>query len=255
VGIAKGAAAVTELRDLLQHWQPGESAADLLARTQQADVLGKQTAYRTRDMVRRVFRPRLLMPDDRAARALKVWVEQGGDQQTFRELIFLYEARADDLVYDFTVRQFWPACRSGQLTLSVNEVLAFFDEAARDGRLPKPWSPQVQVKVARGVLGALREFGFLREDKNHRREIVLYRLTDAGLAYLVHDLHFAGLADATLVEHPDWGLFGLDRRHLLERLDALDERAGLIVQRAGDVVRLSWSHASMESLLYAFTRG
>jgi hypothetical protein len=41
---------------------------------------------------------------------------------------------------------------------------------------------------------------------------------------------------------------------VLERLDALGAEAGLLVQRAGSVVRISWSHPSMEALIDATTR-
>ena len=254
VRIAKGAAAINELRTLLQCWNPGEDYSAFMRRVQRIDVLSKQTDRRARDMVQEVFRPRLLMPDDRAARALKQFLAAGGNSQTFKEALFLYEARAEALLYDFTILRFWPACRSGALLMTLDDVLTFFDEAVQTGRLSSPWSKQVQIKVARGVLGALRDFGFLREEKQGRREIVLYRMTDAGVAYLAHELHFRGLPDATVVEHPDWALFGLDRTNALQRLDALGPQAGLLVQRAGSVVRITWSHPSMEALVHALTR-
>ncbi len=254
VGISKGAASINEIRTLLGLWTPGVDRSEFLERIQQTGALGKQTAYRTKDMVNRVFRPRLLTPDDSAARALKQFLEEGGANQTLKELLLLYEARSDDLLYDFIKQRFWTLAYAGALVFQVEDVLAFFGEAAHDGRLPQPWSKQVQVKIARGILGALRDFGFLREDKRGRREIVMYRMTDAGIAYLAHELHFCGLPDGTLVGHADWGLFGLDRVHLLNRLDALGPQAGLVVQRAGSVVQITWSHSSMESVVHALTR-
>lgn len=253
VGIAKGAAAIPEIRTLLQHWTPGEEPLAFLKRIQQSDALGKQTAQRTRDMVMRVFYPRLLTPDDRAARYLKQVLASGGNGQTFKELLFLYEARTEDLLYDFTTLKFWPACRSGALLMEIDDVLAFFDKAVQSGQLPTPWSKQVQVKVARGVLGALREFGLIREDTRGHREIVPYRMTSGSVAYLAHELHFRGLPDAAVVEHPDWGLFGLGRDQVLDRLDPLGPAIGLLVQRAGSVVRITWTHSSMESLINALT--
>jgi hypothetical protein len=242
------------MRALLEVWQPGESVGDLLERISERDVLGKQTAQRTQDMVDRVFGPRLLQPDDRAARWLKYFLAADGHPQTFREILFVYQARADDLLYDFTVERFWTACHEGALVLTAADALAFFDQASHLGLLPEPWSQQVQVKVARGLLAALRSYGFLREDTRGRKEIVPYRLSDAGLAYLAHELHFRAVPDGDLVEHPDWALFGLDRTTVLERLDALGAEAGLLVQRAGSVVRISWSHPSMEALIDATTR-
>jgi len=195
----------------------------------------------------------LLTPDDTAARALKQFLEAGGNPQTFKELLFLYEARSEALLYDFVVMKFWPMCRSGALLITIDDALAFFQAAVQGGHLTQPWSDQVQLKVARGVLGALREFRFIREDKRRRREIVPYRITDGGVAFLAHELHLHGLSDAAVVEHPDWGLFGLGRDQVLDRLDGLGPAAGLFVQRAGSVVRITWSHSSMESLINALT--
>ncbi len=254
VAIAKGATAIDEIKALLRSWEPGSNHLDLMRQAQQSDLVGKQSARRAQDMVKEVFRPRLLVPDDLAARALKQFLAQDGDNQAFKEMLFLYEARAEAILYDFTVQKFWPACRAGALLLRVDDVLAFFDEAVQQGRLSSPWSMNVQVRIASGVLRALRDFGLLREPKRGRHEIVPYRMTDCAVAYLAHELHFRGFADAAVVDHPDWELFGLDRSHLLTRLDALPAAAGMLVQHAGSVVRITWPHDSMEMLINALTR-
>ena len=251
VAIIKGAAPIEELRALLQIWQPGDDPLELQRRVSESDLLGKQTARRARDMVKEVFRPRLLTPDDRAARWLKRFLEAGGEPQAFRELLFLYEARAEAILYDFVLLVFWPACRSGALVLAVDDVLSFFDNAVQSGHIERPWAQQSALRTASAILASLRGFGFLRLDQRGQREIVRYRVSDAAVAYLAHDLHLSGLPDADVVEHPDWGLFGLDRENVLDRLDALGPGAGLVVQRAGSVVRITWSHQSMESLIDA----
>ena len=74
-------------------------------------------------------------------------------------------------------------------------------------------------------------------------------LSDEGAAYLARELHDQGLSDSAMCEHPDWGLFGLDRGRVLGRLDNLADQFGLLVQRAGSVVRITWKHASIEELI------
>ncbi len=253
-GLIKGAAAVEDIRTLLLNWTPGEDSQTLLARVQASGLLGKATAYRTRDMVVRVFKPRLLMPTDEPARRLKQFLSAGGNGPSFREMLLLHEVRAEDVLYDFICLKFWPAYQAGELWLRLDDALDFLDEAVRKGYVKEKWSPITSARTARALLKALTEFGYLRESRPQQREIIPYRVTDIGLAYLAYDLHFAGLPDAAVVEHPDWGLFGLDRSHLLDRLDALGEVAGLLVQRAGDVVRISWAHPSMESVIHALTQ-
>jgi hypothetical protein len=253
-GLIKGAAAVEEIRTLLLNWAPGEDSQTLLARVQASGLLGKATAYRTRDMVVRVFKPRLLTPTDEPARILKQFLSAGGNGQSFREMLLLHEARAEDILYDFICLKFWPAYQTGELWLRLSDALEFLDEAMQRGYVKEKWSASTRTRTAQALIKSLTEFGFLRGTRSQQREIVPYRSTDSGLAYLAYDLHFAGLSDGAVVEHPDWGLFGLERSHLLDRLDALGEMAGLLVQRAGDIVRISWAHPSMESVIHALTQ-
>lgn len=249
IAICKASAAVEEMRKLLHTWEPGTSAKDLSDKVQHEGVLGKQTAYRTKDLVNRVFRPRMLLPDDRAARALKRYIEGQGAASTFRELLFLHHGRSDALLFDFTVLRYWPMALSGALVVSIEDVLAFFDDAEQRGRIADPWSSQVQLKVARGVLGALREYGLIREVTRRRREIVPYRMSDQAVAYLAHDLHFRDVPDSFVVAHEDWALYGLGPDQALDRLEGIAPKMGMAVQRGGSLVRISWNHPSMESLV------
>lgn len=249
IALCKGAALIDETRALVRHWTPGEDVGHFVDRVLRDNLLARATAYRTRDIVRRVFARRFLFPTDIPARHLKILANRKFPPKLFTEVLFLYAARADRLLYDFTGHVFWAACRRGRTVLTTEDVLAFLTEAADRGRIEQPWSPQVQIKIARGVLSTLRDVGFLREAHRGRREIVPYHLSDEGTAYLARELHDEGLSDSAMCEHPDWGLFGLDRGRVLGRLDNLADDFGLLVQRAGSVVRITWKHASIEELI------
>ncbi|MDY7076878.1 MAG: BrxA family protein [Chloroflexota bacterium] len=253
-GLTKGTPSLDEIQTLLLHWRPSESPNDFADRVQQEGILTKQTARRVRDLVLALFRPWFLKPDDRAARRLKAFVEAGGDRRVLNELVFLYKARSEAVLYDFTLERFWPACYDGALYLRTPDIEDFLQEAQEVGRTTKRLSPQTQAVLARGISRSLTTVGFLSAERRYAREYVIYRPTDSTIAYLAYDLHLAGLTDSTLVEHPDWGLFGLTREHTLDRLDALDERAGMIVQRAGSVVSITWLHATMDEVIDAYTR-
>lgn len=249
IALCKGAALVDETLTLVQNWTPGEEIGHFVDRVLQENVLARTTAYRTKDIVRRVFARRFLAPTDAPARRLKRLVDNGLPRKLFTEVLFLYAARADRLLYDFTTEVFWPACRRGRSILSRDDVLAFIAEATDSGRIEQAWSPKVQVKIARGVLSTLRDVGFLREERRGHREIVSYYLSDACAAYLAYELHETGLSDSAMCEHPDWRLFGLDRERVLGRLDDLAEDKGILVQRAGSVVTITWKYGSVEELI------
>ena len=247
--ISKGAGMIEETRSLLEHWRPGEPLDGFARRVQEEGLLGNSTAYRTSDVVRRVFAPRFLRPSDKPARILQWVLASALPGRVFTELLFVFTARQDPLVYDFTIREYWPAVRRGRPVLHTNLILSFLSEAHYDGRLDNQWSEKVSVRIARCVLGLLRDVGFLREVVRGRREIVNYRMSEEGAAILARELNESGITDSSLCNHPDWGLFGMTPSEVVERLDGLGEHRGVIVQRAGSVVHFTWVAKSIEELI------
>ncbi|WP_055669753.1 BrxA family protein [Desnuesiella massiliensis] len=252
--LTKGAALKEDMRVLLKSWEQSESPQEFAQRVQGSDLLGKTTAYRTRDLVLRIFRPRFLVPNDEQAIWLKKLIMNGIHRKIVDELMFLYTARADDLFYDFVINVFWPLCNRGDIIIRNDDVLSFLMKAQDEGVLNEQWSESVKLKVCTTVLGILKDYGFIREEKRGYREIVNYRVSDVTIAYIAYVLHFQGLSDLAVCEHPDWLLFGLERNNLVSRLDELGELAGLIVQRAGSVIRISWKFENMEVFLNGLTK-
>lgn len=252
--ISKGAGMIEETRRLLDVWNPEESLDDFTQRVQVEGLLGNSTAYRTRDVVKRVFAPRFLRPNDKPARILQSVIKAGLPSRVFTELVFLFTARKDPLAYDFTIREYWPAARRGKLILDTDTFISFLSEAQYDGRLDNQWSENVSVRIGRCVLGLLRDIGFLRETIRGRKEITSYHMSDEGIAILARELTEAGITDSSLCNHPDWGLFGIMPSEVLERLNDLGESRGLIVQRGGSVVHLTWKVKLIEELIHGLAR-
>jgi len=133
----------------------------------------------------------------------------------------------------------------GRLTLLPDTVVRFLRDAQDDGRMEKPWSAAVRLKVARGLLKALTDFGLLREVARGRRETVSYHPTDLALVYLAHDLHAAGLTDASVMDHVDWDLYGINRSHRFDVMNRLAGDGWWIAQGAGTVVRITWKYNTL----------
>jgi hypothetical protein len=252
--ISKGAGMIDEIRRLLEYWRLDEPLDEFARRVQTEGILGNSTAYRTRDVVRRVFAPRLLKPTDKPARILQKVLSSGLTGRVFTELLFVFTARQDPLVYDFTIREYWPTARRGRPVVDIDSMLSFLSEAHSDGRLDNQWSENVSVRIARCVLGLLRDVGFLRETARGRREIVDYHMSDEGVAVLARELIESGVTDSSLSNHPDWALFGMRPAEVLERMDGIGEHRGVIVQHAGSVVHFTWSVKSIEELIDVLTR-
>ena len=254
IAVCKGTAFLEETKALLQAWHPGESTSEFRDRVLREDLLGRMTAYRASDIVRRVFAWRLLRPDNRPAILLKRLLEQGQPGQLFSDLCLLYAARNDDLIRDAVSHLYWPALSEGRLSLSPAYVVEFLRQAEQDGRVPEPWSEQVKLKVARGVLKAMTNFGLLREVGRGKRELVHFHPTDRTIVYLAYDIHFTGSTDGGVVDHRDWALFGLRAADVTSAIDRLSGEGWWLAQVAGSVVRVTWKYASMEEVVDALAR-
>lgn len=246
--LAKGGALLPETRSLLRAWRPDESRGEFTERVLRDDVLGRVTAHRVRDLVR-VFTLRFLQPDDTAARHLQRCVEPDAPRQVFSDLVFFYTAQQDDLLRDFTVQRYWPTVRAGALGIRNEDVQRLIAEAHRDGRIRAPWSPEIRRDMAGRVLITLTAFGLLSEDRPSRRAVLPYTPADGSILYLAYLLHGRGVTDAALGEHGDWALFGLEPRDVWNRLEGLVSAGWLIVQRSGQVARISWTYGTVEEML------
>jgi hypothetical protein len=252
--ISKGSALLEETKILLRAWQPGESLNEFCERVLREDLLGRMTAYRARDIVRRVFARRYFRPDNKPALLLKRLLERNQSGQLFSDLCLLYASRNDDLIRDVVTHLYWPALSEGRLTLSPAHVVEFLRQAERDARIPEAWSEQVKLKAARGILKAMADFGLVVPVSRTRRELAHFRSTDRTIVFLAYDLHFAGSTDAAVVDHHDWTLFGLTRREVASALDRLSGEGWWLAQIAGSVVRITWKYASMEEVADAIAR-
>jgi hypothetical protein len=249
LGLAKGGALLPETRILLEAWQTGEDLTAFGERVLRDDLLGRSTARRIDDIVRRCFAARFLTPDDAAARHMQCLIQGAIPRQLYTDLVFFYTAQHEHLLRDAAVTRYWPSVRSGSLTIGNSEVYQLLVEAERDGRILRGWSDEIKRDMAGRVLIALTEFGLLAPLKPGRREVLPYRPIDGTVVYLTHLLHFAGVTDASLAVQPQWALFGLEPRDVWNRLDMLAGEGWFILQRAGSVVRIAWKHVRMEEVV------
>jgi hypothetical protein len=246
IRICKGTAILSETRTLLQEWQPADTRGDLAQRTLEKDLLGKATAHRVNDIVRKAFAPRFLLPDPWAARHVKRLLAKRPVGDWFGNLCALHAARADAFVRDAVTVLLCRARDEGRLALSVDAVMSFLSRAEEEGKMEAPWSWETKRKVARGLLKMLTEFGFLRRAARGPREIRAFRPEPIAVAYLAFDLHFKGLTDMAVVSHPDWEVWVLDEPAVRAALDDLSRHGLWVFQAAGSVVRITWNVSSME---------
>lgn len=250
IGLAKGQGMVDETILLLRVWSGGMTVSDLRKQVVGEGLIPKATAYRTSDIVTRVFAPRYLRDNAEPAARLKRLVERGMAKERLTQLFLIHTARENLVLHDFIRDVYWKHYLAGARTIQRQEALDFIRSARSIGRISKPWSDAVSLKMTRYLLASLTDFRLTRDLPQGRREILPFNLLPSTTVYLAYDIHFRGGNDNAILEHPDWALFGLDRTGVVQEL----RRAGeghFIVQYSGELLRISWKHKKMEDCLDA----
>ena len=106
------------------------------------------------------------------------------------------------------------------------------------------WSEVVNLKVARALLAALRDFGVL-EGKMHKR-LANQSLSPQSFAWLAFCLHLSGRTGRNLLEHPDWHLFTMSPGDVEHLFFECHQMRLLEYHAAGSTILLSFPASTPE---------
>lgn len=249
-----GLGLVSETKALLELWSPGMSVSQLCQVALGSGRFPNVTARRLRNIVVECFAPRYLVSNGAPAQHLKqiVGAVTGSD---VAQLMLLFTSRANPILSDFIGSVYWGRYAGGYVEVSNEDARIFVERAIDDGKTAKRWSESTVRRVSAYLTGCCADYGLLERGLRSSRRILPFRISYPAAAYLAFDLHFAGIGDNALLTHPDWQLFGLAREDVLDELKKLSLKGHLIIQAAGDVVRISWKQPSMEALCDALSQG
>lgn len=249
-----GLGLVEETKTLLELWQPAMTAAQLNQAALESGRFPTVTARRLRNIVVECFAPRYLMQGGGPAQNLKRLM-RGLSAAELNQLFLLFTCRANPILGDFIRQVYWARYVGGYSQVTNEEAREFVQRGIDDGKTGKQWSDTTIRRVARYLTGCCSDYGLLEPGAKSNRRILPLRLSSKFAAYLAYDLHFSGVGDNAMLLHEDWQLFGLVREDVLEEIKRLSLQGQLIVQAAGDVVRISWRHGTMEALCDVLTQG
>jgi len=200
---------------------------------------------RARDVIMRTFVPRFVRGDPpNLWKPLAILESAGVGVEVVRPLHYLAAARSEPLMADFVREDLAERRGGGDQEVTIEDVLAFiarrpsaiFDESR--------WSATVQVKVARGLLAALRDFGML--EGGSRKRLAPAYLPVGAFSLVAFVFGMRERSGDRLLHHPDWRLF-MFAGGLVERMFVEAHQHRLLeFQAAGRVVRVDFPADQLE---------
>jgi hypothetical protein len=148
-----------DLRRLLLEWSAAPDCAERILRS---NPLSSPSRRRLHDVMIRTFIPRFVHSDPPDLwRPIQILERAGWPQEFLVPIHYYAAAAAEPLLWDFVVAGLSERHSRGQHEVATKDVLRFLD-TSHDAQFSNGrWTKTVSIKVARGVLAALRDFGIL----------------------------------------------------------------------------------------------
>lgn len=250
--LQKGGALLDDMRLLVQNWDEGTAWEDQVQQGLSSNLLGKKTRARASDVIRRAFSHRFVKGNPPGAwQIVRVLEDRNVSLDVLKPIYYWITARSDALLYDFVSDFLAGQSRSLDLYIRMEEVAGWITTRLRVNG--QEWTPTVTLKVGRGLLAALRDFGIL-EGAARKRLAPVY-LPIESFAYIAFSLHQLGASGSTLVSHPDWRLFILPPS-LVEKLFLEAHQRGLLrYEAAGNLYRIDFHADTFEEMADVVARG
>ena len=246
--IQKGGALLGDMRQLVTHWSQKrpEQTDSQFAR----EILSKATQARAKDTFIRAFQPRFINGNPPEAWRLCACIE---DSNLPREAIppFYYwvTSCSEPLLYRFVTEEVNERFRSGFLALSSEETAEWIRRTCRDEGLV--WADIVNIKVARAMLAALRDFGVLKGAA--KKQIAPMHVPLETFALIAFCLKVLLGDSREPTQHPDWRLFLLSPGHAERFYFEAHQHGWLDFQSAGGITRLEFPASTFEEYVRHIT--
>lgn len=251
--LSAGQGMIDESRTLLDLWQPDMKSSELYQTALDSGYFPNVTARRLRNIVAECFAPRYLVKNDYPAILLKD-LKNSLSSTELTQLFFLFTARANPILADFVRGVYWAKYAGGQNSIRNEDAKKFVIEANQNSKTIRYWSERTIQRMAGYLTGCCADFGMLEKGRKSVRKILPFRIEPKTMALLAYDLHFAGFGDNAVVAHPDWGLFGLQKEDVRDELKRLSLKGFVILQSAGDVIRIGWNYKTREDLIHVISQ-
>jgi hypothetical protein len=171
---------------------------------------------------------------------------------TLDRILYFHAAQADPLLHDTVTEILFPLQARGITHIDVREIQRPLKRWVDAGKTSGKWSEPTIVRIAQGLLSALRDFGVLQGAV--RKRIAPAYLPVTAFAYLAFYFKQRQPSGAKLVELPDWKLFFLPREGVERFLFEAHQHNLLEYHAAGSVTRLTFPASTLDEYAHVIAQ-
>jgi hypothetical protein len=240
--IIKAGALLADTTTLLDNWDESLSVADNLGRLQRENLFGKASRSRIHDILA-IFRQRYLQ-DESVTRALVCLVKKHFPRSALDRILYFHAALADRTLHDTVTEVLSGFYHRGKTEIRVDQIQSVLKAWIREGKTTARWSEYTTLRVARGLLATLRDFGVLKGASNKLLAPPYVPVT--AFAYVAFYLHTTQPSGERLIQSNEWSLFFLSTDEVERLFMEAHQYRLLDYYAAGPVIRITFPSESLE---------
>ncbi len=248
--IIKAGALLADTKTMLAHWDEAYSVSENLDRFRRENIFGKASRSRIEDILV-IFRQRYLKSES-VTRSLVALVQGGFPSEALDRILYFYAAQADPLLHDIVTEVLAHFQAIGKVDVTPGDIRAALTRWISEGKVAGQWSEYTFIRVTRGLLSTLRDFGIL-QGVAHKRLAPVYLPFEA-FAYLAFFLRQRQPSGERLLDVPAWQLFFLSRQAVEHFFFEAHQHHLLEYRAAGSVIRITFPSNSLEEYAYALAQ-
>jgi hypothetical protein len=239
--IIKGGALVADSRLVLSSWDLEAGVDQNLRIMQEQNLLGRSSRSRVDDILR-VLSQRFL--DNRDVTGALVTICRCLPMSALLlKLLYYHAAKADRLIYHLVIEVLDRYHGTGTSKVRLADITDPLKSWVTEGRTGGTWGEATVVRVAQGLLAALRDFGVL-EGRVSKRIAPSYLPLEA-FAYVAFCLRDEVRSGERVLDSRDWKLFFLDRSAVERFFIEAQQHNLLEYHAAGGVTRITFPADSL----------
>jgi len=248
--IIKASALIADTRVLLSAWDLEQSVAQNLDRARRENIFGKASRKRVEDILI-IFRQRYFDDAD-VGTALVTLTQNGAAAQWINPLLYFFSAQNDGTLRDLVVEVLYPRHLAGYTDLPIEVVIRGIRNWVAEGKTTSAWNENTVLRVAQGLMAALRDFGVLQGAVNKRLTPIY--LPTPSFALIALWLQQRERSGNLILHSDDWRLFFLPVEGVERFFMEAHQEHLLTYNAAGSVVRIEFPAASLTEYAHVLLR-
>jgi len=178
-----------------------------------------------------------------------VTLTQGGaPAQWLDPLLYFYAAQNDRTMRDLVVQVLYPRLLAGSIDLPIDVVVCTLRMWVAEGKTTSAWGDKTIVRVARGFMATLRDFGVLHGAVKKRLAPIY--LPIPSFALIARWLQQRERSGSRVLQHDDWKLFFLPTEGVERFFIEAHQQHLLTYYAAGSVIRIEFPANTLQEYVH-----